>query len=54
MTQAQAETCERLNPWGRRGYFEVMPNGLVRLVVHGDATYYVREDGSIHSKQYNA
>jgi hypothetical protein len=52
MPQAQANTVDRILTGSRRGYFEILPNGLVRAVVHGDADYYVRPDGSIHSTQY--
>lgn len=47
MTQAQANTCEQLNPWGRNGYFEILSNGLVKLTVHGKGVHYIAKDGTV-------
>jgi hypothetical protein len=54
LPEQQAETVDRLLAGGRKdGYFELLPDNLVRVIVRGDnIDYYVRQDGSIHSRQY--
>jgi hypothetical protein len=52
MTQAQAETCAKLAPFGRNASKRVLPNGLVMLTIRPSADIYINEDGTIHSVQY--
>jgi hypothetical protein len=52
--QGQTQQVRDLLAGAARGSFgwERLPNGLLRVMVRGVADFYIRQDGSLHSKQY--